>query len=642
MATVTMKRVSCVVAACAAYALAAGPLENLLPRPRKVLRRDGVSSPAAQVRVVRSRIASANPFAADEAYRLVVSPKEIVVEAPGQKGERMARATLAQLVKLSDGVPPCCEIADWPACRWRGFMHDCGRNFLDKGEILKLLDLMAMYKLNLFHWHLTDYYGWRLESKKYPMLQAPWAFRRQLGRYYTQDDFREVVAYAKSRGIVVMPELDVPGHSLAFRRGLGIGHMAEYRVCGIVSDLIDELCSLASAEDMPFIHIGTDEARTPYEMVPDWFCPAWARKIRDNGRTPVAWAPGKSLGESDGDKSVKMVWRENYKVDPHAPLLDTVRCYFGGIDPMTFLNGAVFSKPLRYDIPDENKLGVVLCSWHDDYLGEDTSRVWGDNSFALAIVSYCDFQWSGRAKDRPEYLVKLPPPGTAEFAEAAAFEDAMIANRDKVVLPLGLPFSYVRQTPLRFRISNSRGEVVATDVAQATITIADCGSHVLKRESSYLMETQGVAYVETWIHSSKSQTIGAWIGFTGFGRSGGRSNGLPEAGEWGRSPGTKVEVNGVAVPAPKWVNAGLKWMMTHPEEPTSNNISETAFTNEEYFMREPTPITLKAGWNHVKLTVTKTIGDQWGYRWLATFVPVTLERHPREVEGLRFSSECVR
>ena len=79
--------------------------------------------------------------------------------------------------------------------------------------------------------------------------------------------------------------------------------------------------------------------------------------------------------------------------------------------------------------------------------------------------------------------------------------------------------------------------------------------------------------------------------------------------------------------------------MTHPEEPTSDNIAETPFTNEEYFMRPPTEISLKAGWNHVRLTVPKSIGDEWLYYWTSTFVPVTLESHPREVPGLEFSSE---
>ena len=168
--------------------------------------------------------------------------------------------------------------------------------------------------------------------------------------------------------------------------------------------------------------------------------------------------------------------------------------------------------------------------------------------------------------------------------------------------------------------------------------IAECGYYRLVKENSYLMETQGVAYVETWIKSPKEQTVGAWIGFTSYGRSGSRAGGLPAAGEWGRSRGTKVEINGVAVPAPKWVHPGLKYVMTHPEETTSNNVAETPFTNEEYFMREPTPIALKAGWNHVKLTVPKAIGIQWSYNWTATFVPVTLERFPREVTGLAYSA----
>lgn len=635
-----MRLVFCIFVFCGVSVLSAGPLENLLPRPRKLVSLGGIASQQTPLRIVTDQIEGANELTADEAYRLVVTEREIVITAPGAKGERAARTTLTQLGKLADGVFPCCDISDWPSYPWRGFMHDCGRNFLDKAEIFKLLDLMALYKLNLFHWHLTDYYGWRLESKKYPMLQAPWAFRRHIGKYYTQADFREVVAYAKARGITIMPELDVPGHSLAFRCGLNIEHMAEYKVCGIVSELIAELCSLVSAEDMPFVHLGTDEARTPYEMVPDWFCPAWAETVRKCGRTPVAWTPGKSLGTSDGVRPVRMVWREGCEVGRDESVFDTVRCYFGGKDPMTFLNTAVFSRPMRYCIPEKDKLGVVLCSWHDDYLGEDTSRIWTNNAFAPAIVAYSDLQWSGRAKDRPEYLVKMPVPGTPAFAEAEAFETAVLANRDKVIAPLGLPFPLVRQMQLRFRISNSGGEVVARDVAGATITISDCGRHALNRATSYLQETQGVAYVETWIKSPAEQTVGAWIGFTNYGRSGGRSHGLPEAGEWGRSRGTKVEVNGVEVPAPEWIHPGLKWQMTHPEEPTSNNISETAFTNEEYFMREPTRLELRAGWNHVKLTVTKSVGNEWGYDWIATFVPVTLERHPREVVGLEFSSDA--
>lgn len=617
---------------------ASDALDLLLPRPRTVVRRVGTVAGSAPVRIVHESVPGAPVLTSDQSYWIGIGENGIEIRATGKKGERAARSTLEQLEKLSGGWLPCCEITDWPQYPWRGFMHDCGRNFLDKTEILKLLDLMAMYKLNLFHWHITDYYGWRLESKKYPMLQAPWAFGRQQGKYYTQEDFREVVAYAKKRGITVMPELDVPGHSLAFRRGLGITHMAEPQVKDIVAKLLDELCSLVSAEDMPFVHLGTDEARTPYEMVPDSYCPHWAETIRKNGRIPVAWTPGKQFVLSDGSRPARMVWKDGYKAGNDELIFDTVRGYFGSKDPLTFLNTAVFSKPMRFDVPETNKLGVVICSWHDDNLGVDTSRVWTNCNFALAVVAYCDLQWSGRGKDRPQYLVKMPLPDTVEFAEVVSFENALIAHRDKIIAPLGLPFSYVRQTPLRFRITDDKGSVTARNVAQGTVTISDCGRHMLDRANSYLMETQGVAHVETWIKSPKHQVVGAWIGFTDFGRSGGRRHGLPERGEWGRSRGTFVEVNGERISAPEWGNPGLNYVMTNPEEPTSDNIAETPFTNEEYFMREPTKIVLKEGWNHIRLTVPKDIGDEWGYNWISTFVPVTLGRSPREVEGLEYSS----
>lgn len=134
----------------AAGAVFASPLDQLLPRPRAVVPQDGVAMPGVPVVVERTAVECANLLTADEAYRLMISTNAITIAATGPKGERAARATLEQLGKLSDGRLPCCKITDAPAYRWRGFMHDCGRNFLDKAEILKLLDLMAAYKFNLF------------------------------------------------------------------------------------------------------------------------------------------------------------------------------------------------------------------------------------------------------------------------------------------------------------------------------------------------------------------------------------------------------------------------------------------------------------------------------------------------------------
>jgi len=199
---------------------------SLLPAPKEVSVSEGISTAA---------VTNFVPLSADhgeEEYLLQIDETSIMIASADDRGRMAALNTLDQLTRLSEGKLPRCKIHDWPTYRWRGFMHDCGRNFLAKKEIFRLLDLMALYKLNLFHWHLTDYYGWRLESKKHPMLQAPWAFRRNHGLFYTQEDFREVVAYAKARGITVMPEIDVPGHTLAFRRGLGIDYMSRPEVKG--------------------------------------------------------------------------------------------------------------------------------------------------------------------------------------------------------------------------------------------------------------------------------------------------------------------------------------------------------------------------------------------------------------------------
>ena len=238
----------------------ATPLDDLMPRPVRVERGSGVldvgskrrdsASTLEDVRIVRRAVEGAPSDVADEAYELEIGEKGITIVAPGPRGERYARVTLEQLRRLSDGKLPQCRIVDWPALKWRGYMNDCGRNYLELRAVKAILDVMAQYKMNLFHWHLSDYHGWRLESKKYPQLQRREAFMRQVGRFYTQDEFREIVRYAAERGITVMPELDVPGHTLAFRRGLGIESMSAPGTERVVADLFEELCSLAPADVM--------------------------------------------------------------------------------------------------------------------------------------------------------------------------------------------------------------------------------------------------------------------------------------------------------------------------------------------------------------------------------------------------------
>ena len=206
---------------------------------------------------LKIKSAAAKPAAADillttngadaalgpEGYELSVTTNGVVIRAATAAGIFYGAQSLLQLLppEIFSAKPvrdlawtvPCVEISDSPRFVWRGFMLDVSRHFFTKAEVKRVLDLMALYKLNTFHWHLVDDQGWRIQIKKYPKLTSVGAWRDAIGfglasnsataydkhgRYggfYTQRDIREVVAYAAARHITVVPEIEMPGHSSA-------------------------------------------------------------------------------------------------------------------------------------------------------------------------------------------------------------------------------------------------------------------------------------------------------------------------------------------------------------------------------------------------------------------------------------------
>lgn len=177
-----------------------------------------------------------------EGYTLVANTKGILITANRTAGLFYAMQTLLQLFpsEIESSAPvvnvwkiPAVEITDYPRFAWRGLMLDVSRNFFTKEEVMKYIDEMARWKFNTFHWHLTDDEGWRIEIKSLPKLTEIGAWRVErfghfgdrdfpkpgekatVGGFYTQDDIREVVKYASERNITIVPEIDVPGHSMA-------------------------------------------------------------------------------------------------------------------------------------------------------------------------------------------------------------------------------------------------------------------------------------------------------------------------------------------------------------------------------------------------------------------------------------------
>ncbi|MEG2584988.1 MAG: beta-N-acetylhexosaminidase [Akkermansia sp.] len=250
-----------------------------------------------------------------EAYKLSVNSQKIEIFYSSNNGVYYALQTLVQsIVKDEKGqlAIPTMTVSDAPRFAWRGLMMDSGRHLMPIDDIKKIIDLMSRYKLNTLHWHLTDDQGWRLEIKKYPKLvevgsrrdESPIVGQRNKGDgvpyqgYYTQSQVKDLVSYAKVRGVTVIPEIEMPGHATAAITAypeLGNKDIVGYspkvvtqwgvfpyifspseRTFNFLSDVIDEVCELFP--DSPYIHIGGDEA--PKDQ---WKQSAFAQKVmKDN------------------------------------------------------------------------------------------------------------------------------------------------------------------------------------------------------------------------------------------------------------------------------------------------------------------------------------------------------------------------
>lgn len=204
----------------------------------------GIKVPVNPTTAATSLVMTKDATLAHEAYKLTVNEAGINIAAADSTGFFYAIQTLKQLMPHAiynrsgastaiDWTVPCVEIADQPQLGHRGYMLDVARHFFSKTEVKRILDIMATYKMNRFHWHLTDDQGWRIDIPEYPKLAQVGAVRKgsfvnaggsskffddtEYGRgmYYTLDDLREIVAYAKNLNIEIIPEIDLPGHMVA-------------------------------------------------------------------------------------------------------------------------------------------------------------------------------------------------------------------------------------------------------------------------------------------------------------------------------------------------------------------------------------------------------------------------------------------
>ncbi|MFA7361189.1 MAG: family 20 glycosylhydrolase [Candidatus Kapaibacterium sp.] len=199
-------------------------LENYIERKTELINKlvlpwndTNISEPGKPLLEINSRAISAPDINTDESYTLEISSDKILVNSQTDIGAMRAIETIYQLIQTNaDNIYlPCLKIEDHPRFQWRGLMIDVCRHFLPKSVILRNLDAMAMVKMNVFHWHLSEDQGFRVECKTFPKLHEMGSD----GQYFTHEDVKEIIKYANDRGIRVVPEFDIPGHSTSWLVG---------------------------------------------------------------------------------------------------------------------------------------------------------------------------------------------------------------------------------------------------------------------------------------------------------------------------------------------------------------------------------------------------------------------------------------
>lgn len=554
--------------------------ENIIPSPKEFMLNDDKLHEINGVTILETDNHLSYPQNKDE-YYLKIEKGNVIIEG----NEVWARQTLAQIQDKQGRVPDV-EVHDWSVYPFRGFMHDTGRNFQTLEMLKETIDLMSLYKINYFHWHLTDNPAWRIECKVYPQLNDPQYQRpgRDCGKFYTYDEIRELIAYAKERGITVMPEIDMPGHSAYFRNAFGFSMDSEEGM-KVLEKCIEEFCNEIPVAMCPYLHIGSDEV---YIADPKGFMKFTEELCKKHNRIAMAWDPGLSSDST----TVRQIWNtaagsNAASTKKGGKYVDSFMGYLNYYDPIYFTNKVFLHKACAQDVPDTtNALGGILCLWNDVRV-DDKTRIALHNGMINGMMTYSERFWNG---------------GEGSWEALVAFEDKMSYHKDNLVSGHDVRWNPNASTIWKISIADSielaarGGGVDVDDLCRANdINIGDTVS----------------AWAVTEIYSEEDTTIEAWVGFEAAARSNRISGGIGPQGRWENNG--RLFVNGEEYfPSQKW-NEPEKYKFHYntwhrPEE-------EMPYTDEQfYWMREPVTINLKKGNNEIRLYIPKTFkGQRWSF-----------------------------
>lgn len=535
----------------------------------------------------------------EEAYHLLITKKGILLEATTPKGMYWGRQTLEQLktTKNKKIYLPQCEITDWPAFRIRGFMHDVGRSFIPVEELKREISLLSRYKINVFHWHLTENQAWRLECKKYPQLNAPENMEREKGKYYTLEEARQLVEFCKQHQVLLIPEIDMPGHSAAFERTFKTDMQSE-KGTQILKDIIDEVCATF---DVPYLHIGTDEVQFTN---PD-FVPMMVKYIRDKGKKVISYNPGWNY--KPGEIDMTQLWSYRGKTQKGIPAIDCRYHYANHFDTyadlVAMFNSRIYNQPEGSD----DLAGCIVAFWNDRYI-DNTPQLLAENNFYPYMLTLAERAWRGGGNcyfdGKGTLLWEDEPEQLAAFKE---FEDRLLWQKNTWLKEV--PFPYVRQTQSEWQITDAfpnggdLNKVFPPEEKEDSVYQYEGKTYKTRKiigNGIYLRHVWGTlvpgfyanpqenhtAYATRWIYSPKERKTKLALEFQNYSRS--ESDLAPRQGTWDYKC-SRAWLNGQEIMPPVWKNTNTE---------RSNEIT---LKNENYMSRPAIDITLKKGWNKLML-----------------------------------------
>lgn len=574
-----------------------------------------------------------------EAYRLSVSNKRIKIEAVTEQGVYWAMQTLRQLERKKGKRSSVagCEIVDWPAFRIRGFMQDVGRSYISMEELKREIEILSRFKINVFHWHLTESQAWRLESKIFPMLNDSVNTIRMPGKYYTLEEARDLVDFCKKHQVLLIPEIDMPGHSAAFVRAFR-HDMQSPEGMKILKLLLDEVCETF---DVPYLHIGTDEV----EFTNPHFVPEIVAYVRSKGKKVISWNPGWHY--KPGEIDVTHLWSYRGKAQPGIPAIDSKFHYLNHFDVFGDIVALYNSRIYDQAEGSEDIAGTILALWHDRLIDNEWNLVI-ENGLYPNMLAIAERAWRGGGTEYFDGLgTILPPEDTEAFKEFADFEKRMLWHKEHTFK--GYPFAYVKQTNVKWNITDAfpnggdMDKVFPPEQELKDIYHYNGNTYGVRQAIGagiYLRHVWGdmvpafyadpkenhTAYAYTWVYSPKDQEVGLWAEFQNYSRSEMDLAPLPDKWDY---KGSRIWINDREILPPVWT-------ATHKVKSY-----EVPLGNENCVGRVPLAVHLNKGWNKVflKLPIGKfKMAETRLVKWMFTAVFVTPDGE-RAVEGLIYSPD---